>query len=124
MPIGAFGSTRVPDFGEYLRLNGIPFSGIEQNGDAPNGITVLYLPEATTEQQAWTENAKQEYDWRKRRSLSPATIYQNIAGLTAQQQNTIFRRFFAYLCTQHRAEVIKFLAELGISLPVDEVDPT
>lgn len=120
----AFGSTRIAAFDAYLRDNAIPIDGLSSNGDAPAGITIQFKPEATAEQIAWAENAKATFDWRRRRALSRNTIVTAFSNLTTAQQNAVIRHVCAYIARQNPSEVASLAAVVGISLPVDEVDPT
>lgn len=124
MPLGSFGSTRVAAFESLLRNNSIPISGIGVSGDAPAGITINFLPAATAEQIAWANDQKASFDWRRRRAIARNTIVTTLAGLTANQQNAILRHVCAYIARQNPDEVANLAAVVGVSLPVDEVDPT
>lgn len=123
-PGGAFGSSRVSAFDAYLRTNSIPIDGISQNGAAPAGITIQFQVAATPEQIAWAENARDTFDWRRRRPLNRNTIVTALANLTTGQQNSVIRHIAAYIARQNPDEVAALAAVVGIALPVDEVDPT
>jgi hypothetical protein len=118
----AFGEFRVVAFSEYLTLNNIPFSGLSQNGDAPEGITINFEPEATVEQIAWAENAKAEYDWRKRKLRSQADLTLNFNGLSQGEKATLQANAFAIVARTNPTQMKEVLALAGIDLPLDEVD--
>lgn len=124
MPIG---NPRVTDFAAYLTLNNIPISSVgdDNNGTDPypQGVTINYLPAATSEQIAWAEDAKVSFDWRKRRMLTRAQIAGLTAGLTANQQNTILRHMVSQFIRDNKAAALAAIADLGVTLPIDEVDP-
>lgn len=115
---------RLDDFDQHLKANNIPFSGLSDSGGVrPESITINFLPEATAEQIAWAQNAKEIYDWRERRLLSRSQIVTAWQGLTDQQRNAVMRHLLAIIIRQNRSEVIQSLATVGVDLPIDEVDP-
>lgn len=121
----AFGQTRVAPFFEYLKANAIPVVGIAPLvSDAPAGVTIQLDPAATAEQIAWANNARDTFDWRRRRSLSRNDIVTALQNLTTQQQNSVLRHVVCYLLRQNPQEAANVMAVIGTSLPVDEVDPT
>ena len=126
MPVGSsFGSSRVEAFEALLTANAIPFTGTSVSGDAPAGIIINFAPSATAEQIAWANDQKDNvFDWRRRRPLARNTIVTTIAGLTTAQQNTIVRHIAAFIARQNPDECANIAAVLGVSFPVDEVDPT
>lgn len=125
MPLG---NPRIGDFQAYLTLNNIPITGVSDNNNGtdpyPQGVTINYLPAATAEQIAWAEDAREEFDWRRRRMLTRAQIAGHIAGLTANQQNTILRHMVSQFIRDNKASALAAIAELGANLPIDELDPT
>lgn len=116
--------TRVQAFEAYLSANAIPINGLGwSNPPGPSTVTIDFRPEATAEQVAWAEQAKEMFDWRPRQFLSDATIASAYAGLTSQQRTAILNRFVGLLVRQNEAAVVAMFAELGVSLPYDEVVP-
>lgn len=116
--------SRLLVFDTYLRANAIPIDGL--SGSAPYGPTTVdiqFRPEATAEQIAWANQAKETFDWRPRRFLSDATIASAYAGLTSLQRAAILNRFVGLLVRQNEAAVVEMFADLGVSLPYDEVVP-
>ena len=115
---------RLQDFDAYLRQNSIPISGLQNNGPAPAGIVIQFLPAATQQQKDWAIAARDAFDWRERRLLTMPQIFAGINGLTAGQQNTIMRYMIAQFMREHKDECNAALGITGITLPIDEVDPT
>lgn len=116
--------TRLQAFDRYLRQNAIPIDGL--SGSQPYGpetVTIQFKAEATAEQIAWAEAAKQSFDWRPRRFLTPAQIASVFAGLTTAQQNAVLRRVFALLVSQNEDWVLQVMADHGVAIPYDEVVP-
>lgn len=115
---------RISVFSNYLLANGIPVEGLA--GSEPYGpttVTINYRETATAEQIAWAEQAKQTFDWRPRRFLSDAVIASAYNGLTAQQKNALLNRLVALLIRTNESAVLQMFADLGQSLPYDEVSP-
>lgn len=119
-----FGTSRISAFDAYLTDNAVPINGVGISADAPAGVSIDFKPEATAEQIAWATNARDTFDWRRRRPLSRNTIVTALANLTTAQQNAILRHIAAFIGRQNPSEVASLAAVVGISLPVDEVDPT
>ena len=116
--------SRIADFDQYLRLNAIPIDGISQmSGSPPESITIQFRPEATQEQIAWAEQAKELFDWRPRRLLDRAIVETNLRGLSLQQLAAIRGHMLAADLLAKKSLADRVLSELGISLPLDEVDP-
>lgn len=120
MPIG---QSRIPAFDQYLRAAGVPFAGVSMSGNAPEGVTIQFLPEATAEQQQWAETAKLEFDWRRRLPASLDAIVTVVSGYTAQQQNALLRRLICKTFREQPSLALEFATALGVSLPVEDVDP-
>jgi hypothetical protein len=117
--------TRLEAFDAYLKANSIPIDGLSLSAEpaGPTTVTIQFQPSATTEQRAWAAQAMELFDWRPRRFLSDAVIASAYAGLTSQQRGAILNRFVGLLCRQNQAAVVAMFSDLGVSLPVDEVDP-
>jgi len=118
--------SRLEAFDAYLRSNSIPFDGLSLSAPpaGPSTVTIQFSPDATPEQRAWASQAKELFDWRPRRPLSDAVIASAYAGLASQQKAAILNRFVGMLCRQNQAAVVAIFSDLGVSLPVDEVDPS
>lgn len=104
----------------------IPYSGVQVadiNAD-PVQASISYRPEATAEQIALGDSILAAFDWQRRRALPRNTVVTALQTLTTAQQNAILRHMACEFLRTNPTVAAKINAALGVSLPVDEVDPT
>ena len=119
-------SFRSPVLAGLLDELAIPYLSVvvsDINAD-PVGAHIDYKPEATQEQIDLGNATLAAFDWRKRRPLDRSTIVTAFQSLTTAQQNSVLRHIVCDVVRSNPALQSKINAALGLSLTVDEVDPT
>lgn len=120
-PIGDY---RESAFDEYLKASGIPISGVQNVNGTVEGLVINFLPEATQTQIDFAEAARLTFEWRKLRAVTQSAIEAAFSSLGTSVQNQILRKLVMYFARQNPAQVQAMLDSAGITLPVQEVDPT
>jgi len=118
------GNNRETAFDEYLQASGIPISGLTNTNGTVEGLVINFLPEATQTQVDFAEAAKLTFEWRKLRAVTQSAVETAFSSLGASVQNQILRKLVMYFARQNPAQVQAMLDAAGITLPVQEVDPT
>lgn len=105
---------------------GIPWLSVVVTDINANPVAahLTYKPEATAEQIALGDSILASFDWRRRRSLTRGTVVTALQTLTTAQQNAILRHMACEYLRGNPGVAGQINAALGVSLTVDEVDPT
>lgn len=121
-PIGD--ESRIAAFDEFLKSSDVPISGITNGNNTVEGLVINFLPEAVQSQIDFAEAARLTFEWRKLRAVTQSAVETAFSSLGTSVQNQILRKLVMYFARQNPAQVQAMLDAAGITLPVQEVDPT
>lgn len=116
--------SRITAFYEYILSVGVPAEGFVNANYTLAGLTINYLPAATTEQMEWVENAKELFDWREQRALDRNTIQATVAGLNSAQREAVMQHVAAHVLQQNPQLAASIATVTNVPLPVTEPVPT